>query len=201
MSNPALTHPSQRLQHLLASRQDLWQGQRKAYGPVIHSGRSDLDQSLPGGGWPCGRLIELLPSLPGAGEFGLLLPALAHCSKQAAPVVLVAPPLVPCPQALQEAGVALDQLWIVHRCQHSLWAAEQLLSSALCAAVIIWHPPQCPKVTTLRRLQLAAEHSPTLSALIYAPHHSPPPLSGRLRLRVEPGPRWQHASSTQLSMS
>lgn len=179
------------LDQLLQSRPDLWRGHQRPSGQVVASGLSDLDRMLPGGGWPCGRLIELLPSDVGVGEFSLLLPALAERSSTGQPVALVAPPLVPCPQALSQAGVDLRRLLVVRNGQYALWAGEHLLRSALCGAVVIWHPAQPPQLTALRRLQLAAEQGQALSVLMYRPHQIAPALSSGLRLRIEPGPRWQ----------
>lgn len=179
------------LHQLLQSRPDLWRGHQRPQGPVIASGRADLDHALPGGGWPCGRLIELLPSAIGVGELNLLLPALAERCVTGWPVALIAPPLVPCPQALSQAGIDLRRLLVVRDPKQALWAAEQVLRSALCGAVVIWHPPGRPQLTALRRLQLAAEHGQALSVLIYRPQQIPPPLSSGLRLRLDPGPRWQ----------
>ena len=182
------------LDQLLQSRSDLWRGHQRPQGQVVASGRADLDDILPGGGWPCGRLIELLPSDLGVGEFSLLLPALAQRSSTGQPVALIAPPLVPCPQALSQAGVDLRRLLVVRDGQHALWAAEHLLRSALCGAVVIWHPALPPQLTALRRLQLAAEQGQALSVLMYQPHQTAPALSSGLRLRIESGPRWQRLS-------
>ena len=45
---------------------------------TISTGFAELDQCLPGGGWPMGSLIEILHDICGIGELSLLLPALSR---------------------------------------------------------------------------------------------------------------------------
>ncbi|RFF32228.1 DNA lesion error-prone repair protein ImuA [Wenzhouxiangella sediminis] len=176
------------LEQLLDRRPDLWRGRARKTFPAASTGLGWLDRGLPGGGWPLGRLTELLPSLSGCGELGLLLPLLARCTQRAEPVVLAGPALVPGPQALISAGVALDHLVVVREASESLWAAEQCLKSGLCGSVVVWPPAGPVGERAVRRLQLAAERSPGPTFVVYRPDQSPPPSVSALRLGLSPGP-------------
>ena len=58
------------------SRSDVWRGDSLARAalPGVPSGFAALDAELPGGGWPRGGLVELLPARQGIGELSLLMP-------------------------------------------------------------------------------------------------------------------------------
>ena len=66
----------------LLQRPDIWCGDASPQAPVpaVASGFAELDALLPGGGWPRGQLVELLPAASGIGELSLLLPCLAALS-------------------------------------------------------------------------------------------------------------------------
>ncbi|NBB93403.1 MAG: DNA lesion error-prone repair protein ImuA [Gammaproteobacteria bacterium] len=176
------------LEQLLNRRPDLWRGRARRSLPVAATGLGWLDHGLPGGGWPLGRLTELLPRLSGCGELGLLLPLLARCTQRAEPVVLAGPALVPGPQAMARAGVVLEHLVVVREADEALWAAEQCLKSGLCGSVAVWPPAGRVAEKAVRRLQLAAEQSPGPTFVIYRPDQSPPPSVSALRLGLRPGP-------------
>ena len=173
---------------LLRSRPDLWRGQQRPARQVIDTGQASLDAWLPDGGWPRGRLTELLPEPAGSGEFDLLLPMLAEQTRQGHPVILAAPPLIPCPQHLQHAGLALERLVIVRSPEQASWAAEQSLKSGLCGAVILWPPRGRIEARAIRRLQLAAESGSAPLFVCYRPGQKPPPSLATLRLAIRPGP-------------
>jgi hypothetical protein len=175
------------LEQLLDRRPDLWRGRARRSFPVEPTGLGWLDRGLPGGGWPLGRLTELLPRVSGCGELGLLLPLLARCTQQGHPVVLAGPMLVPGPQALARAGVAFEHLVVVREAQQVFWAAEQCLKSGLCGSVAVWPPAGRVGERAVRRLQLAAEQSPGPTFVIYRPEQSPPPSVSALRLGLNPG--------------
>jgi protein ImuA len=179
---------SQPIEELLESRSDLWRGRHRPAGDVLASGRAELDRWLPAGGWPCGRLVELLPERFGIGEFGLLLPMLAKQTRRGLPVLLVSPPWVPCPQHLERVGVALEQLVVIRSADQALWATEQGLKSGLCGAILLWHSPSRVRPQAIRRLQLAAECGPAPVFVCYRPGQQPPPSLASLRLGIRPGP-------------
>jgi hypothetical protein len=123
---------------------------------ALPTGFEALDAALPGGGWPCGTLSEILIDEDGIGECSLLLPALAALTAARRRVALVAPPYIPYAPALAAAGVDLAQL--VHIDASAVdthWTAEQCLRAGCCGAVLNWLPRT--DYRQLRRLQLAAE--------------------------------------------
>ena len=179
----------QSLQQILTRRSDLWRGRRRPQTRCAASGLAELDAWLPDGGWPHGRLIELLPASLGCGELELLLPLLAEQTRQGLPVLLVAPPLVPCPQHLHHAGVVLNHLVVIHPSDQALWAAEQSLKSGVCGSVLVWHRRGRVDPRSISRLRLASRASEAPTFLYYRPGQQPPPSLSALRLGLEPGPR------------
>src|ERR1700728_1490393 len=132
--------------------------------PVWSTGKSSLDARLPGGGWPTASLIEVMLDDTGLGEVQLFLPALVACQRSAtsgsgdAPwLVWIAPPHEPYAPALAQQGIDLGRLLVVRPASatEALWAAEQALSSGICAAVLLWLKGTDDR--WLRRLKLAAE--------------------------------------------
>ena len=62
---------------------------------ALSTGLADLDAQLPGGGWPCGALSEILFEYDGFGELSLVMPALAELTRRRQYVVFVTPPYIP----------------------------------------------------------------------------------------------------------
>lgn len=130
---------------------------------VIPTGFHELDRALPGGGWPLGAITEILVDGYGIGELGLLMPALEALTKEnpAKPkkwVAWIAPPFVPYAPALQQHGVNIDRLLMIHPTsggKSRLWAIEQAIRSGSSAGVLAWVAVADDVI--LRRLQLAAE--------------------------------------------
>ncbi len=75
----------------------IWRGNQLAQTgeDVLPTGFAELDELLPGGGWPRGALTEILAEREGIGELRLLLPALARVSEQSRWQAWVAPPHLP----------------------------------------------------------------------------------------------------------
>ncbi len=178
----------QALEDLLASRQ-VWRGQPRAVPqetPAHPTGHPALDARLPGGGWPPASLSEVLLAAPGQGELALVWPTLARLSQEQQTVVLVAPPYLPHAPAWSRAGLALGQLQVVHASpREALWAAEQCLRSAACAAVLCW--PQTTDDRALRRLQVAAESGQCLGIAFRDARWSRNPSPAPLRLQLDDG--------------
>ena len=130
---------------------------------VLPTGFSALDRALPGGGWPLGAITEIFVDGYGIGELGLLMPALSALTKAdpAKPkkwVAWIAPPFVPYAPALQQHGVDVDRLLMIHPTpggKSRLWAIEQVVRSGSSAGVLAW--VAAADDVMLRRLQLAAE--------------------------------------------
>lgn len=176
-SAPESLHPS------------LWRASQLARAGTrcIDTGHQALSAQLPGGGWPTGSLVDLLVQQPGIGEMRLLRPALAAVAKRR--IVLLQPPHPPQALALAALGVAPSQLiWLrASRTADALWAAEQVLRSGSCGALLCWQTQV--RADSLRRLHLAAQCGETLffmlRPLAAAQDASPAPL--RLALRPQAG--------------
>lgn len=149
----------------------------------IDTGFPALSSQLGGTGWPTGTLVDLMVQQPGIGELRLLAPALAQVASRK--VVLLQPPHVP--QAISLAGLGIppeSALWVKSKTSgDALWAAEQVLRSASCGALLFWANHVRPE--SLRRLHLAAQAGETLFFVLRPLHavqdSSPAPL--RLALR------------------
>ncbi|MEN1727734.1 MAG: hypothetical protein AAGJ52_04770 [Pseudomonadota bacterium] len=140
-----------------------------------------------------------MPRCLGVGEMNLLLPLMARQTQAHLPVMLAAPPWIPCPQRLARGGVALDQLLIIRDGKQAFWAAEQGLKSGLCGLVLLWPPKGRVSDRAVRRLQLAAEQGAAPVFICYRPGQQPPASLAALRLAVHSGPELEllRGSSTQ----
>lgn len=160
----------------------------RAVGRVAATGHAALDAQLPGGGWPCGAMVEVLQARAGRHVWQLLLPALAQATReQGGPVVLVDAPHMPFGPSLGAQGLAPERLLKVQAqsAQAALWASEQALRCADVVALLAWLP-RC-RATDLRRLHLAAaQHGKLLFAFrgVDAREESSP---ARVRIEIEEG--------------
>jgi protein ImuA len=172
----------------------LWRASQLARAGVrcIDTGHATLSAQLPGGGWPTGTLVDLLLQQPGIGELRLLRPALAAVAARR--IVLLQPPHPPQALALAALGVPpASVLWLrTERMADALWAAEQVLRSGSCGALLFWPGRERHnhlRGDSLRRLHLAAQGGETLffmmRPLAAAQDASPAPL--RLALRPQAG--------------
>jgi len=164
--------------------------------PVWSTGRSALDARLPGGGWPTASLVEVLLGAAGLGEIQLFLPALAQCQRRAdgeAPwLVWIAPPHEPFAPALAQQGIELARLLVVRPASaaEALWAAEQTLSSGVCAAVLLWLKGTDDR--WLRRLKLAAQAGGALGVLFRPEQHRFESSPAAVRLLLTAGDEEPH---------
>jgi hypothetical protein len=180
------------LDSLLDSRR-VWRGQPQAR-PTSRqpTGFAALDAQLPSGGWPESALSELLLPMDGIGELRLLWPTLARLSQAGdassdEKVVLIAPPYLPFASAWANAGVRLDKLQIVlAQPRDVLWATEQCLRSAACAAVLCW--PLQADDRALRRLQVAAETGQCLGFAMRDAKAAANPSPAALRIVIDTAP-------------
>ena len=169
---------------------------------AMPTGFTNLDAELPGAGWPCGQLIELLVDRAGTGELSLLAPALVQASRERRACVWVLPrsasgpatatqEVLPYGPALQGAGVNLAQHIFVKpgTTREVFWAIEQSLRSAQLGALICWLPTSSSvdsEFRALRRLHLLASHSRTLLFALRGSHCLAAPSPAALRLQLEP---------------
>ena len=176
---------------------------------VMPSGFAVLDAQLPGGGWPCGVLTELLLAQPGVGEVRLLAPMMAGLPPafqrewpERVSVMLFGPPAMPCTQALQQMGVDVGRLIVVHGREGArgaalrhlltssdlLWALEQALRSGQVGVVVAWLPERLA-AESLRRLQLAAQAHEGPAFMLRGIGERCRPSPAPLRLALHPGRR------------
>jgi protein ImuA len=178
------THPAPEELH-----PSLWRASQLAHSATrcIDTGHPALSNQLAGGGWPTGTLVDLLVQQTGIGELRLVGPALREVARKS--IVLLQPPHAPQAIALAALGLTPSQLlWVKSGSgADALWAAEQVLRSGSCGALLFWAPHIRPE--SLRRLHLAAQAGETLffalRPLAAAQDSSPAPL--RLSLRAAPG--------------
>lgn len=180
----------------LLRRQDIWRCSEiaKPAGACIPSGFAQLDEHLPGGGWPLGALTEVLLPQEGIGELRLFMPALARLSNQGQWLAWIAPPYIPYAPALAAWGIDLSRTLLVRPSSQAdqLWAVEQTLRAGICGAVLAWPDksstgPGCKRNdhTVQRRLQLAAEAGQCLGLLFGNAEQAQHPSPAAMRLRLE----------------
>jgi protein ImuA len=154
---------------------------------VVGSGHAPLDAQLPGGGWPCQALTELLIAHCGSCEWRLLWPALSRIQAQGDTVFLVGAPHTPHLRGLRLMGLSERQfVWVkADSPRERLWAAAQIIQSGQAGAVMAWLPQADARA--LRRLQASTSHCEApvfvLRPASAANDTSPAPL----RLSVGPG--------------
>ncbi len=155
---------------------------------ILPSGFTDLDQVLPGGGWPIGALTEILNSVDeGIGELSLLMPAIAAASRSGQGVVLVNAPHIPFPAAWLAKGVVLENCSFIttDNLQEALWSTEQSLLSGACSLVIFWQPEgKVIEYKALHRLHLAALNGKTPAILFRSRRDGSQASPAALRLLV-----------------
>lgn len=170
----------------------VWRGDQlgAAREHVLPTGHAALDQVLPGGGWPCRGLTEILQPEAAMAEWRLLGPALRLAVAQGGAVVVIGAPEMPHLPGLHLGSQAESSLvWIrPQSAAQALWATEQALHCRQTAAVLAWLPQA--KAQALRRLQVHAQQG---DAPVFVFRHSaaeressPAPL----RLSLEPGRAW-----------
>ncbi|MGA1553910.1 MAG: damage-inducible protein, partial [Burkholderiaceae bacterium] len=82
-------------------------------GASLATGHAELNQQLPGQGWPKGCLTELLVRALGIGEMRLLAPALSLLAQQKKKIIFLAPPHMPYAPALSALGLSAESILIV----------------------------------------------------------------------------------------
>lgn len=154
---------------------------------TINTGYAALSHVLPGGGWPCGAMTEVLQARPGQHEWGLVAPAIGmlQAASPGALVVLVGAPYCPFGPALGARQLNMQRVLNINPKNDSpamLWATREALQCADVCAVLAWLPDA--RGAHLRRLQIAALGAGKL-LFVFRPLHaqqdsSPAPL--RLKL-------------------
>lgn len=172
---------------VLLEARTVWRGQAPVRSEVSGqpTGHAVLDARLPGGGWPGHALVEVLMPADGVGELGLVFPTLARLTQAGERVLLITPPYRVHAPGWAYAGVALRQLHVVEAAsdKDALWAAEQALRSAACAAVLCW--PRQADDKALRRLQVASESGQCLGFAFRDAKHARNPSPAAVRLQLD----------------
>jgi len=173
----------------------VWRADQLGHAGVaaLPSGFAELDDHLPGGGWPLGTVTELIAREPGIGELRLVVPVLRRLTRERKVAILLGPPHVPYAPALAAFGIDLDYVIVVQAVQAAdrLWAVEQALRSASFGTLLGWLPHERTRPEHLRRMQLAAQGTRG-PVFLFRPmpaqlQASPAPL----RLLLAPRPRQQ----------
>lgn len=170
--------------------QGVWRGGEldRSVHPVLPTGHAALDRELPGGGWPTGVLSEVLHDGAGLGEVTFLAKALARAAGGHRLLAWVSPPHLPYAPALAQAGLALEHCLVVRPATHedALWAAEQVLRSGACGALLFWVERLARNVdyAWLRRLQIAAEAGRAMAVLYRSTAASVLPTPAHLRVAL-----------------
>jgi protein ImuA len=186
MASDPSSSASATLAQILRESALVWRGNESPSLTTMSTGFAELDDCMPGGGWPVGTLIEIIPACEGVGELSLCLPVLVALCRDGRRIALVAPPHVPYAPALKRAGLSLQSvLWVgTDRDEDARWSAEQLLRDGTAGAVLVWSSTRDERL--LRRLQLSAETGKSF-AFLYRPtaclHQASP---AALRIALDP---------------
>lgn len=174
--------------------QAIWRGTEvgQAGQAGVATGFDALDAQLPGGGWPCNSLTELLQPQPSLCEWRLLSPALAGLVASGGQILLVGPPKRPHVPGLVKLGISEKNLvWIAADTPaERLWCTEQLVkANPRGGAILAWLPQA--RAEQLRRLQVHAQ-SCDCPVFLFRPEAaqldaSPAPL----RVLTTLGPDWE----------
>jgi protein ImuA len=158
---------------------------------VVPTGWSAFDRELPGGGWSCHGLVEILAPQPALLEWRLLGPALRQVVAQAGQVVVVGPPHPPHPPGLLHEGLdARNLVWVrAEAPTDRLWATEQLIKSDAAGAIVTWLPQARP--AQIRRLQLWAQACAGLVFLCRPEAAQHEASAAPLRVRACCGADWE----------
>ena len=179
--------------HVLPDIAAIWRGTEfgSLVSDTIVTGWDALDKELPGGGWPCGYLAEVLSPQPSVLEWRLIGPAIRRVVATDRQVVVIGPPKHPHLPGLAHEG--LDQrhlVWIqADAPAERLWATEQLIRSNAAGAVIAWLPQA--RQEQIRRLQISAQACDGLVFLFRPESAQHEASAAPLRLHATYGLDWE----------
>ena len=175
-----------------AVRAALWQGDQvgSSVSAVLSTGFSALDDELPGKGWPCHSLTEVLQAQAAVAEWRLLGPVMKQVVAAGRDVVIVGPPRTPHLPGLRHAGLDERRLvWLQAQAPaERLWVTEQLIKSNAAGLVLSWLPQA--RQEQIRRLQICAQSCDSPVFLFRPELAQHEPSSAPLRVRLRAGLDW-----------
>jgi protein ImuA len=156
--------------------------------PVIASGHGVLDAELPGHGWPCRNLTDVLCAQGTQAEWRLLSPALARVIDLGGSVMLIGAPCTPHLPGLAREGLRDERLVriVAPSLSERLWATEQALKARCFTAVLSWLPHARPE--QIRRLQACASRHPGLAFVLRPAEARHESSAAPLRVMLDVGP-------------
>ena len=171
----------------------LWRGNElgSPVTSVIASGFAALDAELPGGGWPCRSLTEVLQPQPSVAEWRLLAPAMRRLVELGQDVVVVGPPNSPHLPGLRHVGLDERRLvWVQSEAPaERLWVTEQLIKANAGGVLVAWLPQA--RQEQIRRLQVCAQHWDGLIFLCRPAAAEHEPSAAPLRVQLRFGLDWE----------
>jgi protein ImuA len=158
---------------------------------TVSTGFERLDAELPGGGWPCQSLTEVLQVQPSVLEWRLLAPAMRTLVAQGRQIVVIGPPKAPHLPGLHHLGLDERHLvWIAaDKPVERLWATEQLIKANAAGMLVSWLPQA--RQEQIRRLQVCAQgcDGPVILCRPAAAEHEA--SAAPLRLHARFGVDWE----------
>ncbi|RSZ38616.1 translesion DNA synthesis-associated protein ImuA [Variovorax beijingensis] len=158
---------------------------------TVRTGFERLDAELPGGGWPCQSLTEVLQVQPSVLEWRLLAPAMRTLVAQGRQIVVIGPPKAPHLPGLRHLGLDERHLvWIAaDKPVERLWATEQLIKANAAGMLVSWLPQA--RQEQIRRLQVCAQDcdGPVILCRPAAAEHES--SAAPLRLHARFGVDWE----------
>ncbi|MET1255482.1 translesion DNA synthesis-associated protein ImuA [Aliikangiella maris] len=170
----------------LINSSSVWQASSQSHTcPTLSTGYRVLDQQLHYGGWPQGKLSEILLPHHGVGEIRLLLPLLYRLIQQNAHICWINPPYPLYMPALLQQHIAPEKQIMVQTTQHvdTIWAAQQALASQECSGVFIWLSQQTTN-KQLRKLSLATKAGHCWGIVFRQQQFTEQPSPSALRLKL-----------------
>ena len=171
----------------------LWRGDQlgSPVTSVLSSGFDLLDAELPGAGWPCHSLTEILQPQPMIAEWRLLSPAMRQVVAAGGQIVIVGVPKAPHLPGLKYAGLDERNLvWVkAETPAERLWVTEQLIKTNAAGLLVSWLPQA--RQEQIRRLQICAQgcDGPTFLCRPLAAQHEP--SAAPLRVELGFGADWE----------
>ncbi|RYH69257.1 MAG: translesion DNA synthesis-associated protein ImuA [Alcaligenaceae bacterium] len=171
----------------------LWRGDQigTPIEQTVPTGFHALDAALPGAGWPCRSLTELLQVQPAVAEWRLLAPAMRGLIAQGKQIVIVGPPRTPHLPGLHGQGVDERHLvWIRAEAPlERLWVTEQLVRANAAGMVLAWLPQA--RQEQIRRLQVCAQSCDAPVVLCRPITAASEPSAAPLRIELRFGLDWE----------